>query len=410
MGAEDSLSGFGNSCNGSLFNPATSEPSSYSAGAALVALVAYPAYLLHVSLNLQKQVLLYVVRLILGVTCWLSMCGIQKAVQQCLGVTCASAFMLLCAIQFHLPFYMSRTLPNTFATAVLGFALADWVTGAHPRRLICLLAFSTIVFRCDLLPLAGIVALHLLLTRQISRQAGVVTGVLAGAACLALTVLLDSWFWQRWLWPEGEVLWFNTAQNRSSEWGVKPFHWYFTSALPRALLGAYPLAALGYLLEPRVRRYVQLVTLYIALYSFLPHKEVRFLLPVLPVFNIAAAAALSRIWKNRCKPAWLLPSIVAALLLASTACATAVMLAVSRHNYPGGHAMHELHKWQDEQKGPQKGLFYVHIDVLPAMTGVSRFGEYGPAWRYSKEEGLAEHTLQQHDFTHLLSASSNVTG
>lgn len=112
--------------------------------------------------------------------------------------------------------------------------------------------------------------------------------------------------------------------------------------------------------------------------------QVRFLLPVLPVFNIAAAAALSRIWKNRCKPAWLLPSIVAALLLASTACATAVMLAVSRHNYPGGHAMHELHKWQDEQKGPQKGLFYVHIDVLPAMTGVSRFGEYGPAWRYSK--------------------------
>lgn len=79
-----------------------------------------------------------------GVTCWLSMCGIQKAVQQCLGVTCASAFMLLCAIQFHLPFYMSRTLPNTFATAVLGFALADWVTGAHPRRLICLLAFSTV--------------------------------------------------------------------------------------------------------------------------------------------------------------------------------------------------------------------------------------------------------------------------
>lgn len=112
--------------------------------------------------------------------------------------------------------------------------------------------------------------------------------------------------------------------------------------------------------------------------------QVRFLLPVLPVYNIAAAAALSRIWKNRCKPAWSLPSTLAALLLASTACATAVMLAVSRHNYPGGHAMHELHKWQDDQTGPQKGLFYVHIDVLPAMTGVSRFGEYGPSWRYSK--------------------------
>lgn len=54
-----------------------------------------------------------------------------------------------------------------------------------------------------------------------------------------------------------------------------PFHWYFTSALPRALLGAYPLAVLGVLLEPRVRPYVLLTTAYIVLYSFLPHKEVR---------------------------------------------------------------------------------------------------------------------------------------
>lgn len=72
--------------------------------------------------------------------------------------------------------------------------------------------------------------------------------------------------------------------------------------------------------------------------------------------------------------------------------------------------MHELHKWQDDQKGPQQGPFHVHIDALAAMTGVSRFGEHGPPWRYSKEEGLLVHSLQQYGFTHLLSASSNVTG
>lgn len=79
-----------------------------------------------------------------GAICWLAVCRVQQAVHQSLGAACASAFMLLTAMQFHLPFYMSRTLPNTFATAVLGFALADWLTGRHPRRLISLLALATV--------------------------------------------------------------------------------------------------------------------------------------------------------------------------------------------------------------------------------------------------------------------------
>ena len=112
--------------------------------------------------------------------------------------------------------------------------------------------------------------------------------------------------------------------------------------------------------------------------------QVRFLLPVLPVFNIASAAALARIWKNRHKPAWLLPGLAACLLVLGSTCATSVMLAVSRHNYPGGHALHELHQWQAGNTIGSKGPYSVHIDVLPAMTGVSRFGELGDLWTYSK--------------------------
>ena len=135
---------------------------------------------------------------------------------------------------------------------------------------------------------------------------------------------------------ELDVLRFNVVDNRSSEWGTSAFHWcgwlsraavspvtplcrYFTSALPRALLGAAPLAALGAAMERRLRPQFLSALFYVLLYSALPHKvrtragagtqywlsrppcvqEVRFIFPVLPLFNMCAAAALARLYTAR---------------------------------------------------------------------------------------------------------------
>ena len=76
---------------------------------------------------------------------------------------------------------------------------------------------------------------------------------------------------------------------RSSEWGTMPLHWYFTSALPRALLAGLPLAALGVALERRVRGVLACVLLYIAAYSLLPHKEVSHAQSIPPSMHSSAA-------------------------------------------------------------------------------------------------------------------------
>jgi alpha-1,6-mannosyltransferase len=299
--------------------------------------------------------------------------------------------MLVC--QFHLPFYASRMLPNMFAMIFINLAIAFWIDQREMASLF-FLTFTTAVFRCDMIILAIPIILHMLIINRITLQSILKVGVLSSLFSAGITVLVDSFFWnqKRLVWPEYEVLFFNTVLNKSSDWGISPFHWYFTNALPKAFLCFLPFLLISLfsniprkLAIPNIN-YESLKLIFpfisfIGLYSLLPHKELRFILPVVPVLTYFAASGFIKVElffeKTLPKLKFLLYGAFIINALISSG-----FFYLSYNNYPGGYALLHL---QSNINNKKEGLIQIHVCDLAATTGVSRFLEI-PGIHYNKTD------------------------
>ncbi|KAM1018935.1 hypothetical protein ACFX2C_040503 [Malus domestica] len=376
-------------------------------GALFVSSLASPSVLAMELLHLPKVYSLLAVRLALGGIILSTLCFFRLQVRHKFGRQVEAFFVILTAVQFHLLFYCTRPLPNILALGVVNLAYGYWLKEKYYAAINCLI-FATVIFRCDILLLLGPLGLELLLTRRISLWKAFKCCSLCAVLCVGLTVIVDSIMWKRLLWPEFEVFWFNSVLNRSSEWGIHPFYWYFTSALPRSLLAAYPLFLLGVLLERRVLLFVLPALSFVLLYSKLPHKELRFIISSVPMFNLSAAIAATRIYNNRKKTFWnLLYPVMLGLLLISLGC-TVISFMASNENYPSGHALKHLH--QTGHLVNSSNEHWVHIDTFSAMNGISRFCENNFPWRYSKEEGIPPEELHRRNFTYLINEHPAIDG
>jgi alpha-1,6-mannosyltransferase len=356
-----------------------------------------------------------------------SLAVLGGAVRAVFGAGTERWFAVLTATQFHIVFYASRTLPNTFALVLVNVVLALWLVSAALRSrqrakdseaglrglfwAIRILAFAGLVLRSELAALAIPLLLDGLVRLRIPFWRTFLVGLIASLCSVLATVLVDSYFWRRWLWPEAEVLWFNTVENRSAEWGTLPVWWYFAVALPKALLGGIVLVPLGLLLQPRTRAFVAPVVAFVALYSLLPHKELRFVFYAVPALTVVAGAGANAVTGAfpRSPVGRTVSKLFLGCVVAGSIAATALLLHISMNNYAGGDAFEEVHSMLQDSPIPRIRL---HIDVPAAMTGVSRFGETGdPArWTYSKDESLAAQDLAGAGFTHALSAESSIPG
>ncbi|XP_026817640.1 probable Dol-P-Man:Man(7)GlcNAc(2)-PP-Dol alpha-1,6-mannosyltransferase [Rhopalosiphum maidis] len=375
-------------------------------GPLFISILSFPFASVFKYLQFNKMFSQLLVRAILGIVVVTSIKYFNKSISKVFGNGVGNWFIILTASQYHLMFYSSRPLPNIMAFPLVMVALSSWIRGKH-ILLIWSSAIAVLIFRSELVIYLGIIILMELLYKRLKLFRGLKLGFLAAITVLTTSIVIDSIFWGRLVWPEGEVLWFNTVLNKSSEWGTKPFLWYFYSAIPRGVALSLLFIPFGALYDIRVMRLLIPTLMFVLIYSILPHKELRFIIYVFPVLNVSTATFCNKIWQTRFKPKGfknILALIFCTGHIIGNLVFTVFLMSASNKNYPGGHAMTLLHTFENNHLDAN---YTIHIGNYAAQTGVTRFTQLSAHWTYSKKENLEPGCEELMSFTHLIVGSSS---
>lgn len=147
---------------------------------------------------------------------------------------------------------------------------------------------------CGLFAVCALAALAL---QRRTRDLGLAAVVLAGWAMVY--GVLDLWAWGGFLHSALYYLRFNLIEGRAAEWGVAPTAFY-TGTLVRGL-GAHwvLLATLAVVGLRRASVAVVPAALFLVGHMALPHKELRFIVPMLPLVCVGGAAGIDSLWRWR---------------------------------------------------------------------------------------------------------------
>jgi GPI mannosyltransferase 3 len=226
--------------------------------------------------------------------------------------TVPSLSIVMSLTNWFIPFIGCRTLANSVEALALLAALHT----TNYNHFLFVAGLGCALRTTFVLPCLPIAAAHVLSvsTQQHdgtrTRIRGYINIVLQTTAMVALwlgiLLCVDRYFYGRVVFAPINFLHFNVVRGLSAIFGTHPWHWYFTQGVPAMLLThAVPLlnmlstSARTTRAPAREGLILKVCIVTILGYSFLSHKEFRFVFPILPLLLILSAVPLSRLAKAK---------------------------------------------------------------------------------------------------------------
>ncbi|XP_035276010.1 GPI mannosyltransferase 3 [Anguilla anguilla] len=137
-----------------------------------------------------------------------------------------------------------------------------------------------------------------------------------GALTLGTSTVVDCILHGKWTPVQLNFLKFNVLHNVAEFYGSHPWHWYLTQGFPVVLGPHLPLFLHGCTLAPKKYRILLITVIWtVIVYSFLGHKEFRFIYPVVPLCMVFCGFSLASLkaWKRPAASALLVLNLILAL-------------------------------------------------------------------------------------------------
>ncbi|XP_020516996.2 GPI mannosyltransferase 3 [Labrus bergylta] len=137
-----------------------------------------------------------------------------------------------------------------------------------------------------------------------------------GVVAVVMSTLIDCIFYEKLTLVQLNFLKFNIFHGVADFYGSHPWHWYLTQGFPVVMSTHLPLFLHGCTLAfKKYKVLLAAVVWTIIVYSFLPHKEFRFIYPVLPFCMVFCGISLASLkeWRRAAAFVLLLSNLTAAL-------------------------------------------------------------------------------------------------